>query len=451
LAANFDSKGNMPKVKPNTNNTWYYFLTLPGFKKYFANISWLTVEKIFRMPIVLIVGIYVARYLGPERFGLLNYAVSFVALFSIITTLGLDAIIVRGLVNEPDEQNKLLGTAFALRVVSSLLMFAVLAVVVLFTNSDSFTNLIILIIAAGLLFQSFNVIQFYFEAKVLSKYYVFSQLAALTIISITKLVFISMKLSLIYFASAIVAESIVLAVGLVIVYTKQKLSLFNWGFSFRLAYELLKDSWPLILSGVAVSIYMKIDQVMLKQMLNSEAVGQYAAAVKLSEAWYFVPIIICNSLFPAILNAKKHSDVLYYARLQKLYDLMLWTAIPITLVITFLASNIIHFVYGAPFSKAGTVLAIHIWASVFVFLGVASGKYLIAENYTRISFFRTFIGMVVNVVANIILIPRYEVNGAAVATVGSYFIATFGIIFIPKTRMQAVLMLKSVNPLHAWR
>lgn len=435
-------------MKPNTNNTWYYFLTLPGFKKYFANISWLTVEKIFRMPIVLIVGIYVARYLGPERFGLLNYAVSIVALFSIITTLGLDAIIVRGLVNEPDKQNKLLGTVFALRVVSSLLMFAVLAVVVLFTNNDSFTNLIILIIAAGLLFQSFNVIQFYFEAKVLSKYYVFSQLAALTIISITKLVFISMKLSLIYFASAIVAESIVLAVGLVIVYTKQKLSLFNWGFSFRLACELLKDSWPLILSGVAVSIYMKIDQVMLKQMLNSEAVGQYAAAVKLSEAWYFVPVIICNSLFPAILNAKKHSDMVYYARLQKLYDLMLWTAIPITLVITFLASNIIHFLYGAPFSKAGTVLAIHIWASVFVFLGVANGKWFLAENLQRYSLLYKSLGALMNIALNLVLIKQMGIRGAAWATIISYGCAAYFFNLIcRKTRKNFYLLSRAFNVL----
>ncbi len=427
------------------SNSWYNFLKLGGAKRYLTNISWLMLERFFRMAIVLAVGIYVARYLGPARFGLLSYAVSFVALFSIISILGLNSIIVRELVNKPDDRDILLGTVFILRVLGSLLVLGILAVVIFFTDNNSFTRLLIFIIATGLLFQSFGVIQFYFEAKVLSKYCVFSQFSALTIISIAKLVFIFMELSLVYFAIAAVVESIVLSTGLIIVYTKQKLNILHWVFSLKLAKGLLKNSWLLIFSGVAVSVYMRIDQVMIKQMLNNETVGQYAAAVKLSEACYFIPIIICNSLFPAILNAKNHSTNLYHIRLQKLYSLMTWTALPITLVVTFSANHIVQFLYGAKFLQAGPVLAVHIWASVFIFLGVASGKFLIAENYVKIIFCRTFAGMIVNIIANIILIPKYGANGAAVATLISCSIATFFIAFIPKTRTHAVLMLKAVN------
>jgi O-antigen/teichoic acid export membrane protein len=415
-----------------------------GFKRYFNNTSWLLAENILRIAIALTVGIYVARYLGPGQFGILSYAMSLVGLFSALSTLGLNSILVRKLINKPQKLNELLGTSFSLRIISSLLVFAVLVAIVLLINNDGITNVIILIIAIGLLFQSTDVIRFYFEAKVLSKYYVFSQFVALMTISIVKLIFIYMKLPLVYFASATIAEGAILALGLVIVYSKQQLNIFDWRFSLTEVYGLLKDSWPLILSGVAVSVYTRIDEVMIKQMLGAESVGQYAAARRLSEAWYFVPMIICTSLFPAILNAKKKDEKLYYARLQMLYDLLVWIAVPFALIVTFAASSIVNLTYGEKFAKAGTVLSIHIWAGVSVFLGVASSQYLIAENYTRISFCRTFIGMIFNVILNIILIPKYSINGAAIATLLSYAIATFSIIFFDAVRSDAYRMAKSL-------
>lgn len=418
---------------------------MKGFKKYFANTSWLMAEKILRMAVGLFVGVYVARYLGPERFGVLSYAMSVVVLFSALSSLGLNGILVRELVNFPKKREELLGTVFILKLAGSGLVLILLSITLYFMGDDRQSNLMIFIIAAGLVFQSFNVIQFYFEAKVLSKYFVFAQFVSLIAVSIAKLIFVWLGLSLIYFALAVLIENLILAIGLLVVYFKQKLNIFNWQFSFKAATGLLKDSWPLILSAIAISLYMRIDQVMIKHMLNDEAIGQYAAAVKLSEAWYFIPMIVCNSLFPAILNAKKVSKELYYKRLQKLYVLMTWSAIAIALPATFLADDIIRLLFGAQYGNAAGTLRIYIWAGVFVFLGVASGQYLVAENYTRISFLRTFIGMIVNVILNIILIPRYGINGAAITTVVSYFIATFVMIFIPKTHRQAILMLKSAS------
>ena len=188
---------------------------------------------------------------------------------------------------------------------------------------------------------------------------------------------------------------------------------------------------------------MRIDQVMIKEIMDTGAVGNYAVAVRLSEVWYFIPMAITSSLFPAIIDAKKISEKLYYERLQKLYALMTWLAIGIALPITFLADDIIRLLFGMQYQDAAGVLVIYVWAGVFVFLGVASSQYLIVENYTRISFFRTAIGAIVNVGLNIILIPKYGINGAAMATLISYFLSTFFICFIPKTSKQAVLMLKS--------
>jgi len=415
-----------------------------GSKRYFANTSWLIFERISRMVITLFVVIYVARYLGPSNYGLLSYAQSFVVLFSAIATLGLDSIVIRDLVRNEKKRDELLGVTFILKVAGSILLLGMLAVIVRFTTNDNFTNLLIFIIALATIFQSFNAIDFYFRSKVLSRYTVYAQTASLISSAIIKILLIYFKMGLIYFAAVMVVESVILAVGLIAVYIKQKLNIFNWKIKFDLAKRLLKDSWPLILSGVAISIYMRIDQVMIKQMINLGAVGNYAVAVRLSEVWYFIPMAITSSVFPAIINAKKVSEELYYGRLQKLYDLMTWLAVGIALPITFLANDIIRLLFGIQYQDAAGVLRIYIWAGIFVFLGVASSQYLIAENYTRVSFFVTFMGMIANVILNIILIPKYGINGAATATVLSYFASVFSIILIPKTHKNSVLMLKSV-------
>jgi len=254
-------------------------------------------------------------------------------------------------------------------------------------------------------------------------------------------------MGLIYFAIVTLLQSIILASGFIVMYIKQKSSLFNWSVNFGLAKNLLKDSWPLMLSGIAISIYMKIDQVMIKNMLDTKAVGNYAVAVRISEVWYFIPMAITNSVFPAIINAKKISEKLYYKRIQNLYSLMIWLSIGIAIPITFLANDIIRFLFGPQYQNAVGVLQIYVWAGVFVFLGVASGQYLIAENYTKISFLKSITGAVVNIILNIILIPKFKINGAAIATVISYFISVFLIILIPKTYKNSVLMLKSFSPL----
>lgn len=418
-----------------------------GFRKYFANTSWLFFGNIIRMVITLFAGIYVARYLGPSNFGLLSYATSFAMLFSAIATLGLDGIVVRELVKNESRRDELLGTAFFLKGLGALLSLGIIAVAVKFTADDNFTSLLILIIALAAIFRSFGVIDFYFRSKVLSKYTVYAGIFSIILSTLTRLLLIYIRAGLVYFAFVILIESAILAIGFIAVYTKQSLSLFNWKIRFFLIKELLRDSWPLILSGVAVSIYMRIDQVMIKAMMDAEAVGNYAVAVKLSEAWYFIPVAITGSVFPAIVNARKVSEKLYYERLQSLYSLMIWLSIGIALPTTFLANYVIKLLFGEQYQHAAGVLKIYVWSLVFSSLGVASGKYLLTENYTRISFLRTFVGMLINVLLNIVLIPRYGLNGAAIATMFSYFVAVFFIGVIPKTSEQAALMLKSVSPM----
>jgi len=408
-----------------------------GFMRYFKNTSWLFAEKILRMVVGLFVGVWVARYLGPDKFGLLSYAGSFVGLFSAIATLGLNGIVVRELVKYPEKENELLGTAFYLKLAGAILTLMILYIAIHFTSNDYQTNILIFIIASATIFQSFNVIDMYFQSKVMSKYVVYANILSLFVSSLVKIALIITDAPLIAFAWVVLFDSFVLASGFIYFFFKHStFKIQHLKFNKSTAVDLLRDSWPLILSGMVVAIYMKIDQVMIKEMLNSEAVGNYAVAVRLSEAWYFIPMVITSSLFPAIINAKKESEELYYARLQKLYDLMVWMAIVIALPMTFLSDWVVNLLYGSQYAEAGNVLMIHIWAGVFVFLGVANGKWIINENLMINGMIRTTIGAIINVVLNYVLIKQMQIQGAALSTLVSYFVANyFGLLFYSKTRI----------------
>jgi len=420
-----------------------------GFRRYFANTSWLMSHRVLSMVVALFVGVYVARYLGPERFGLLSYAGSFVGLFTALATLGLDSIMVRELVKTPESRDELVGTAFWLKAGGAILMWIGIAAAIPFTHNDRQTNILIIIIAFAVIFQAFNVIDFNYQAEVKSKYVVYAQLVSLVVSSITKLVFIWIAAPLVWFACVFLLDAVVRAVGLTAMYLQNTGKVWYWKWRWQTARVLLKDSWPLILSGMAISIYLKIDQVMIKEMLDAEQVGLYAAAVRLSEAWYFIPVAITSSVFPAIINAKKKSQGLYYQRLQKLYDLMVWLAVAIALPTTFLAPWVIRVLYGETFLQASGVLSIHIWAGVFVFLGVAGGRWFLAENYINKNLYRTSFGMVTNIVSNLILIPLYGIYGAAIATLLGQLSADLLYDFFDKQTYPSLKMkINALNPLN---
>ena len=198
---------------------------------------------------------------------------------------------------------------------------------------------------------------------------------------------------------------------------------------------------------MATVIYMKIDQIMLKELVGTESVGIYAAAVKLCEVWYPLPVLVAGSLYPAILGAKTTNPELYHSHLQKLYSLLVWTAIALAIPTTLLSDWVISILYGDEFIKSVVILKIYIWASVFVFISVANHKWLVIENYKKYILLTTLLGMGINIVCNIILIPLYGATGAAVATLISYGIGSYGsLLLFPKLRVGFWFATKSLNP-----
>jgi len=432
-------------VIPALQNIFVRLKAHEGFRRYFLNTSWMFGEQVLRIIAGLFVGIYVARYLGPEQFGIYSYAIAFVALFGVIAKLGLDGIVVRDLVNHPEKRDTYLGTAFWLKLIGALLTLATLAIAVRFTSNDATTNLYIFIIASGLIFQSLEVVDSYFQSKVLSKYVSIAKLIQLALSSALKLYFIFIQADLFWFVLVSLMDQITLALSLVFAYWRQKIGVFFWCFEVATAKAMLKNSWPLILSGIAIILYMRIDQIMIKEMLGDREVGLYSAAVRLSEAWYFVPVIITTSLFPAIVNARKTDQELYNKRLQRLYSVMVYIAVGVALPVTIMAENIVMTLYGTHYQDAGTVLSIHIWAGLFVGLGVVNGQWFLAENLQYLATRNTLIGAAANVALNYMLIPIYGVTGAALATFISYGVAAYlSLLFNKKTRNRFFAISRSL-------
>jgi len=415
-----------------------------SFKKYFKNTSWLFFERVLRIIITLVVTIYVVRYLGPKDFGLLSYVISFFWLFGAIAILGLENIAIRELVKHPEKRDELVGTVFFLRLLSGLTAIILTSLVLLIVQEDFFTSILILLASVSFLFQAFQSIEYYFRASVKAKYNAYAMFLSIVLASTLKVILILLEAPILYFVIAFTTEYFLLAIGFVGVYKLNHLKIFTWKYSKELSIALLKDSWPLILTGLVVTIYVKIDQIMIKHMMHEEAVGLYAAAVRICEAWYFIPVALCNSLFPAIINAKKVNEKLYNNRLQKLYDILVWLSIAIAILVTIFSSSIINILFGGEYSASSQVLTIYIWAGVAVFLGVASSQYLINENLTKLSFIRAFIGMILNIILNLILIPKFGIVGSAVATLVSYTAVTFLLSFHRKFYIQFTMMLKSV-------
>ena len=429
------------------------FFRHASFRKYFANTSWLAAERVFRLGVNFLVGIYVARYLGPQRFGELSYAMSFVGLFSVIALLGLDGIVVRELVKDEGRNDELLGTAFWLKLVGALLILVCLGVVVPVTSASPEEKILVFLIAAGLLFQSLNVIDFFFQSRVQSRYVVQAQLGQILLSSIIRICLVWVEAALIWFAIAMIVDSAVLAFGLVINYRRKDQRIQRWRFRMYIAKRLFRDAWPLILSGIVVSVYMKVDQVMIREMLGAEEVGSYAAAVRLSEAWYFIPVIISGSLFPAVLKAREASKAKYYKLLQGIYSMGTWLAISITLPIVFYADEIISLSYGISYKDSAQLLMIYAWANLFVFFGVLKNNRVLAENQQIYNVVFQSIGMTINIVLNLILIPVIGPLGAVYATLACVINNTIvSPLFInKKQRAQTVMFLKSFNPVYMMR
>lgn len=398
-----------------------------------SNIVWLFGDRILRMVIGLWVGVWLARYLGPEQFGHLNYSIALVTLFGTIAGLGLQDIVIRDLVKEPESVSQLLGTAFVVQFTGGVVAIMLIASFIIFRHPhDSLTKGIVSIISLTVIIKTTDVIKYWFEANVKSKYTVIIENGAFICIAITKLVLIIGHAPLIAFAWATLVEALIVAGGLLLLYELKVGYFRDWNLHKARALYLLRESWPLILSGVAIMVYMRVDQIMIGEMLGNQSVGIYTAAMRISEVWYFVPIAIMSSVFPSIIAAKDTGKDSYIDKLYTLYRLMFYLALTVCFLLTLVADIIIPSIYGSQYYEASSILKIHTWSGLFVAVGLVNGRWLLLENHLVTGTINTTLGALINIILNLILIPIYGIKGAALATLVSYGFASYFLLAVWK-------------------
>lgn len=423
------------------------------------NISWLFFDKFLKILAGLFVGAWITRYLGPSQFGVYSYAVAFVALYTPLSGLGLANIVVRDIVKNPDQKDAILGTAFIMQLFAGLFAYGLSILVIILSKPDTVQMQVLVAILSGMLLLKAwnNTLIYWYQSQVQSKFNVWSRNIALIIIAAVRIGLILLNAPIYAFAIATIGEIVLVGLALAFFYLANDGRLTKWKFKLSIAKNMLNDSWPLIISGVAVIIYMKIDQIMLGNLTSVTQLGLYSAAVQLSELWYFIPVAIGSTFFPLIIKSRENrSGKEYNKRIQLFFDLMSGISYFIMVSVALLAPWVVRVLYGVDYAGTSAILSIHIWAFLFVSQGIARSRWLIAENMLKISMITTILGAVINVGVNILLIPQYAGLGAAWATVISYAIsAFFSTLLFPQLRdlflQQCLSLLMPFRLVSIWK
>ena len=379
-------------------------------------------DKVLRLGTNLFVGLWVARYLGPDQFGILSYAVSVVALVAALSTFGLQGIVVKEMLRSPNSLQRVFASVFTIKLILGSLAISIIYLGARLDNEIDSNELLVLILASGMVFQCFDVVEHYFQSQIQGKFTAVVAMTSLLISSGAKVALICWGGEVYHFAVVILLEQVMLLIGYVVVFILK--STHGVGIFFKASLQeirnLLSLSWPLALSSIMVTVYLKIDQVMIHQMLSERDTGLYSAAVKVSELLNFIPVTVAASLFPAILNAKKRNEQVYLNRIQGLMDLFATFAVLLTFLLIIFSSVVMVGFFGEDYRDSVPLLQWHVGSTLFVYLGVVGGKWYLSENYQKIAMCWTVIGAVINILLNLILIPKFGTIGAAVSTLVSY-------------------------------
>ena len=419
----------------------------PMLRRIVTSTGWLVADRGLRMVVGLFVGVWVARYMGPSDFGLFNYALTLVALTAVAANLGLDRFTVRELVRDADRAGEILSTTLILRAVAGLASAGLaVGVVFAFEPGNVTAQALVCVLAATSVFAAADTADLYFQSRTSVKYAVWARYPAFVLASAARVWLVLAKAPIVAFAWVQLAEAALVALGLwVALRAGHDRPPGAWRFAAARAKRLLADSWPQILNTVAIVIYVRIDQVMLRALAGEREVGIYSAAVRLSEVWYFVPGVLVAAVFPTILRVRETDERLYYHRMLQLFALVSAIGLTLSVGITIFAGPIVRVLFGPDYAAAAPVLALHTWATVFAFLGSAQEPWNVAEGFVRKMFYRTALGAAINVGLNFLLIPRYGAVGAAWATIVAYaYGAVIGNLFHRDARRIFWLQLKSL-------
>lgn len=382
----------------------------------------------------------------PAGYGVYAYVIALSLIFGIVATLGLDQIVVRELVRNPAAAPQILGSAAGLRLLGGIAAWALLpAAVILLRPGDTAAVQLAFWIGITAPLQALTVIDLWFQARVASRNTVVARNIAFGLTAGLKIWLIVNSAPLPVFGIAVAAEGVLGALFLWLAYRRSGEFVARWRVQHSRLRQLLSDSWPLIFSGLLITLYLRIDQVMLAQMVDDRALGIYSAAVRLSEALPLIPAAIISSIYPSVVAARERSEELFLARLQQLYGLVAALGYAMALPIIPLAPWLIEFLLGPEYVEAAPALIVLSWAALFSALGLARSTYLNSENLARLHVLTVALGCGLNIGLNWLLIPRWGGYGAAWASLFAYWMAAHGSCYlIPALRPAGAMLTRAL-------
>lgn len=415
-------------------------------KKVVKNAKWMIVCKVGQSLLQLLIGMLSARYLGPANYGLINYAKSVVAFVGPFTQLGLNATLVRELIEEPDKEGEIMGTSMALGFFSSLICVGVVWSFASVANAGETQTIIVCVLySISLIFQAIELIQYWFHSKLQSKYPSIMMLIAYIAVSVYKILLLASKKNIYWFAIAHAIECGIIGLFLLGLYFKQGNQRLT--FSKVMAKQLLSNSYPYIFSSLMVTLFQNTDHIMLKMISGNAENGFYSAAITCATVCSFVYAAIIDSMRPVILTSKKTGSDDYGKQISTLYCLITYLALAQSVVFVFLAKPIVWILYGADYMKTVPVLQILVWYVAFSQMGRIRNIWILAEGKQKVLWKINLIGALLNMCINAILIPYWGAFGAAFTSFVTQMFTNLGLGYIMKPlRENNRLLMTGVHP-----
>lgn len=419
-------------------------------KRIIANAGWIIACKIVQAVASVVVSILTARCLGPSNFGIINYAASLVSFCTPIMQLGLTNVIVQELTDNPKQDGKIVGTATLLNIISSVFCIGGITVFSLFANANSpVTILVCSLYSLMLLFQAFELVQYWFQAKLLSKYSSISSLVAYLVMTIYKIVLLVLGKDVVWFSISYSIDYLIISIILFVIYKKKGGG--KLGLSKELAIKMFNKGKYYIVAGLMVNIFAQSDRIMIKHMLGDDYTGYYSAASTLATMSSFVFAAIIDTMRPVIFEAKKQQLSSYHLNIKRLYSIVIYLSLLQSLFMTVFSDYIVKFMYGSDYAPSSSALKIIVWFTTFSYLGAVRNIWMLSEEKQKYLLIINTSGAATNIGLNFLLIPIMGINGAALASLITQFFTNviMGWI-IPPIWENNTLMIKSLNPVYIW-
>lgn len=412
------------------------------------NAFWIIGCRIVQAVLALLVNMMTARYLGPANYGLINYAAALVTFFTPIMRLGLDGVLVQEIITDIEKEGEKLGTAIVLNLLSGCACIASIMMFVSVANPFEKDTLIVCFLYSSILiFNAFDIIQYWFQAKLISKYTSIAMLLSYIVMTCYQIYILAMSKGVYWFAVSKSIEFLLIDIILYLLYKKKGKN--KLVFSGNVAKEMFSKSKYYIISNMMVVVFAQTDRIMLKTMMGDEATGYYSAAVSCATMTSFVFAAIVDSARPSVLESYGANRESFERKMKNLYCVVIYAALIQSIVITLLSPFIINLIYGDGYVMATNVLKIVVWYTTFSYIGTVRNVWILANNKQKLLVRVNVSGALANVCLNFLMIPRFGMEGAAIASLlTQFFTNVLTGFWFADLKENNFLLFRSLNPIY---